>query len=139
MGDSQRMAWREWSRVAWSRHLSEIPALDAYVARLGDATIHGLARWSAANAPARPAVSIDGIGLTHGALDDRASRVAGWLAGRIKPGEHVVIAGPVSLDWVACYLGTLRAGGIATLANPSYTVAELDDLSRVSGAMIAIA
>jgi acyl-CoA synthetase (AMP-forming)/AMP-acid ligase II len=139
MGDSQDWSWREWSRAAWRRHLPDISDLDAYVAALGEATIHGLARWSAANTPGRLAISVDGVGLTHGALDEMASRVAGWLVGRINPGERVLIAGPVSLDWVACYLGTLRAGGVAALANPSYTAAELDELVGASGATLAIA
>ena len=139
MGDSHGLTWHEWSRAAWKRHLPDIADLDLYVADLGEATIHGLARWSAANAPARPAISIDGAGLTHGALDEKAARAAGWIAGHIAPGERVLIAGPASLDWAACYLGVLRAGGIVTLANPAYTSAELGDLVAASAATMAIA
>jgi len=109
------------------------------VAGLGESTIHGLAHGVASADPERPAISIDGGTLTHGALDERASRAAGWIAAQIAPGERVLIAGPPSLDWVACYLGTLRAGGVAVLANPTYTSAELDELISASGARLAVA
>jgi len=109
------------------------------VAGLGEATIHGLAHGVALREPVRPAISIDGVELTHGALDDRASLAAGWLAAHIAPGDRVLIAGAASLDWAACYLGTLRAGGVAVLANPAYTAAELDELIGASGARLAVA
>ena len=139
MASSRTWSWREWSRAGWSRHLPEIPDHEEFVAGLGEATIHGLAHGVALREPVRPAISIDGVELTHGALDDRASLAAGWLAAHIAPGDRVLIAGAASLDWAACYLGTLRAGGVAVLANPAYTAAELDELIGASGARLAVA
>jgi acyl-CoA synthetase (AMP-forming)/AMP-acid ligase II len=139
MAPSRTWSWREWSRTGWSRHLPEISAHEQFVAGLGEATIHGLARDMASADPERPAITVDGATLTHGALDESASRAAGWIAAQIAPGDRVLIAGTPSLDWVACYLGTLRAGGVAVLANPAYTPAELDDLIRASGARLAVA
>jgi len=72
------------------------------VAGLGEGTIHGLAHGVALREPVRPAISIDGVELTHGALDDRASLAAGWLAAHIAPGDRVLIAGAASPDWAAC-------------------------------------
>jgi acyl-CoA synthetase (AMP-forming)/AMP-acid ligase II len=139
MSGSRRWSWREWSRIAWSRHLPGVSDYGIFVDGLGDATIHGLAGRTAAANPGRLAITIDGVGLTHGALDAKASRAAGWLARKIETGERVLIAGPASPDWTACYLGTLRAGGVAVLANPAYTSGELDELVAAAGATLAIA
>jgi acyl-CoA synthetase (AMP-forming)/AMP-acid ligase II len=139
MASSRTWSWREWSRSGWSRHLPEIPDHEQFVAGLGEATIHGLAHSVASADPERPAITVDGAMLTHGALDGRASRAAGWIAAQIAPGDRVLIAGPPSLDWVACYLGTLRAGGVAVPANPGYTSAELHELIGASGAGLAVA
>ena len=119
--------------------MPEVSDHDAFVAGLGEATIHELARRAATAHPDRLAISIDRVELTHGGLDERASRAAGWLARHIAPGERVLIAGPPALDWAACYLGILRAGGVAVLANPTYTPAELDELVAAAGATLAIA
>jgi acyl-CoA synthetase (AMP-forming)/AMP-acid ligase II len=139
MASSRSWSWREWSRAGWSRHLPEIPDHEAFVAGLGEGTIHGLAHGVATAGPERPAINIDGATLTHGALDETASRAAGWLAARVAPGDRVLIAGPASPEWVAFYLGTLRAGGVAVPANPAYTSAELDELIGASGARLAVA
>jgi acyl-CoA synthetase (AMP-forming)/AMP-acid ligase II len=139
MATSRTWSWREWSRSGWGRHLPEIPDHEQFVAALGEATIHGLAHAMASAGPERPAITVEGAMLTHGALNEMASRAAGWIATQIGPGDRVLIAGPPSLDWAACYLGTLRAGGVAVPANPVYTHAELDELIGASGARLAVA
>jgi len=121
-------SWGEWSRSAWTRHLPDAADPFAYVAGLGEGTIHGLAHATAMSDPDRPAVDIGGAELTHGELDVTAARVSGWLSKRIAPGDRVLLAGASSFDWMAGYLGTLRAGGVAVLANPAYTKTELDQL-----------
>ena len=121
-------SWEEWSRSSWRRHLPEAADPAALVAGLGEGTIHGLAHATAIAAPDRPAVQTGEAALTHGEVDVTASRVSGWLARRITPGDRVLLKGTSSFDWLGGYLGTLRAGGVAVLANPAYTRAELDEL-----------
>jgi malonyl-CoA/methylmalonyl-CoA synthetase len=84
-------------------------------------------------------VSVDGQPVSHGRLDAQARQAAGWLAGRLDPGERMLLAagpGPGFLSW---YLGALRAGVIVVLANPGYTQAELGHLVADSGARLAVA
>jgi len=120
--------WGEWSRSAWQRHLPDAGDPSAYVASFGEGTIHGLAHATATTDPDRPAVHIGESALTHGEVDVMAARVAGWLAQRIAPGDRVLLSGASSFDWLGGYLGTLRAGGVAVLANPAYTRTELEQL-----------
>lgn len=89
--------------------------------------------------PSRPAVDIDGVSLTHGELDQRAARTAGWLRRRgLEPGDVILISSPSSLALVVAYLGSLRAEGTVVLANPAYTEAELEYLVEDSGARVAL-
>ena len=138
MSGSRKWSWHAWSLAAWNRHLPEVSDHDAFVTQLGESTIHNIAHRTASARPNRPAINIGGAALTHRELDEKASRAAGWLANNVPPGGRVLIAGPPSFDWIACYLGTLRAGGVAVLANPAYTTAELDELVGASGATVAI-
>jgi acyl-CoA synthetase (AMP-forming)/AMP-acid ligase II len=112
---------------------------DALVERLGAATIPELAAESARRVPGRIAVTVDGQPMTHAELDAGATRVAGWLARRLEPGDRVLLAAASSPGFLRCYLGTLRAGGVVVLANPAYTAAELGHLVADSGAAIAFA
>ncbi|MGH3151601.1 MAG: class I adenylate-forming enzyme family protein, partial [Streptosporangiaceae bacterium] len=64
---------------------------------------------------------------------------AGWLTGRIRPGDRVLIAAAASAGFIRCYLGALRAGAVVVLANPGYTAAELRHLVTDSGAVLAFA
>jgi malonyl-CoA/methylmalonyl-CoA synthetase len=100
----------------------------------------GVAHETALASPERPAIDVDGALLTHGALDERAGRMAGGLldAG-IEPGDVVLLSSASSLDFVVAYLGVLRAGATALLANPSYTDSELELLVADSGAVLALA
>ena len=127
-GMARPRSWEAWSRAAWRRHLPDVADPDAFVAAIGHGTIHGLAHATAHATPDRPAIRIGGGEVTHGQLDSRAARFARWVGNRIAPGDRVLIAAPLGVDWVACYLGTLRVGGVAVLVNPAYTRAELDQL-----------
>jgi len=75
--------YRDWSLAGWREHLPEGADVDSFAAALGRDTIPALAAASAAADPGRVAVSVDGEPMTHAELDDAASRVAGWLAGRV--------------------------------------------------------
>ena len=116
----------EWSRAAWRRHLPNVPDISGFVRQLGDGTVHGLAHATAIELPDKVAVRIGDGSITHGELDALAGRFAASLG--IKDGDRVLLAAPVSLNWLGAYLGVLRAGGVAVLANPAYTQAELDGI-----------
>jgi len=131
--------YEEWSRAGWAAHLPGVSDIPAQVARLGDATIPGLAAASAARVPGRTALDIDGERVTHAALDAQAAAVAAWLAARLGPGERVLLAARSSVGFVRCYLGALRAGGVVVLANPGYTAAELAHLVADARPAIAFA
>jgi acyl-CoA synthetase (AMP-forming)/AMP-acid ligase II len=124
--------WADWSRGGWRRHLPDVADPHRFAHDLGSATIHGLAHATAASTPDRPAIRIGETELTHGAVDEMAARAAGWLASRVQPGDRVLIAAPVSVAWLAAYLGALRAGAVAVLANPTCTPPELDQIREVS-------
>lgn len=118
----------EWSRAAWRRHLPNVPDINAFVRRLGDGTIHGLAHATAIAYPDKLAVRIGDESITHGELDALAAQ----HRRSIKAGDRVLIAAPPSVQWVAEYLGILQAGGVAVPTNPAYTEAERDALAQAS-------
>lgn len=129
----------EASRSAWSAHLGHPPPGELRE-QLAAGSLAGAAHETALAAPERPAIEVDGELVTHGALDERAGRMAGWLlATRVEPGDVVLLSSPSSLDFVVAYLGVLRAGATALLANPAYTEAELELLVSDSGASLALA
>ena len=123
-----------WSRAGWRVHRAA-GADDGP----GAATIPESAAQSAQRVPHRVAVSVDGQAVTHGQLDAEAKLVAGWLAGRLEPGERMLLAAGTSLGFLRWYLGALRAGVVVVLANPGYTTAELAHLVADSGARLAVA
>src|SRR5262249_16294450 len=97
------------AREAWARHLGRPPA-DDLRRPLPTGWLAGAAHETALATPDRPAVEVDGELLTHGELDERAGRFAGWLLdGRVQPGDVVLLSSPSSLAFVVAYLGVLRA------------------------------
>jgi acyl-CoA synthetase (AMP-forming)/AMP-acid ligase II len=129
----------EWSRAGWRAHLPDVADPAALAERFGFETIPGLAAASARRSGGRLAVTVDGEGLTHGRLDADSARVAGWLAGRLEPGDRVLLAAGTSLGFLRCYLGALRMGAVVVLANPAGTAAEFRHLVSDSGARLAFA
>lgn len=127
------------SHAAWSRHLG-YPAGDDLRECLAAGSVAEVAHATAQRDAGRPAIQVDGVELTHGELDEQAGRMAGWLAcAGLQPGEVVVISSPSSVAFVVAYLGVLRAGATAVLANPGYTEAELDTVIADSGSVLALA
>ncbi len=88
----------------------------------------GLLRRSFGSALDRPFLRVPGSDpLTYGDMDERSSRVAGWLASQgVVTGDRVVVQLPKSVDAVALYLGVLRLGAVYVPLNPAYTAAEVD-------------
>ncbi len=66
----------------------------------------------------RPALMQDDFVVTHAALDDRADRVGGWLAGRgIGPGTAVALLWRNDVRYVEALFGIMRAGAVAVPLN----------------------
>jgi acyl-CoA synthetase (AMP-forming)/AMP-acid ligase II len=130
---------REWSLAGWREHLPGRADIGSFAAALAGESIPALAAASAAAAPGRVAVTVDGEPMTHAGLDCSAQNVAGWLAGRVQPGDRVLLAAGASIGFVRCYLGALKAGAVVVLANPQYQAAELGHLVTDSGAVMAFA
>ena len=94
--------------------------------------------------PAKPAiiaVSPDGGEriVTHGALDAMANAVARGLArSGVTRGQHVVILSANSPEFVACLLGALRAGVVATPINFGFSAATIAGIVADSGAPLVL-
>ncbi len=133
------MTGAAWSRAGWHAHLPGVGDLDSLIGQFGAETIPALAAAAATRMPDRVAVTIDGEPVTHGALDAGAGRVAAWLAGRLDPGDRVLLAATPGAGFLRSYLGALRAGAVVVLAGPASTGAELGQLAAASGAKVAFA
>jgi acyl-CoA synthetase (AMP-forming)/AMP-acid ligase II len=133
-----KRAGGEWSLAGWHAHVPG--AGESFAAGLGAASIPDLAHRSAREHGGRIALEFTdrGESITHGQLDADSARIAARFRARIRPGDRVLLTGAASLDFVRCYLGLLRAGGVAVLANPASTAAELRHLIADSGAVLAI-
>lgn len=78
--------------------------------------------------------------LTRTQLRNRAEGVAGGLARNgVRSGDRVALHAANSLDWVAAYLGVLRAGACAVMINPAYQASELQHIIRDADPVIVIA
>ncbi len=79
--------------------------------------------------PDRPALRQNGHQLTYRELNDRASRVATGLAKLgIRPGDHVALCAPNSIEWITFYFGALKAGAVAVTLSGVLTGDELTTL-----------
>jgi malonyl-CoA/methylmalonyl-CoA synthetase len=115
--------------AAWRRHLGEDADLEGLRDELAAGTMAEAFAGVAAERPGAPALDIDGTALTHGEIDDRAARVAGFLKSRgVAPGDRVLLSAPTSMDLVVAYLGVLRVGATAMPCDAKLTGAELAHL-----------
>jgi long-chain acyl-CoA synthetase len=68
--------------------------------------------------PDRPALLQGGDVISYSELDERADRVAGWLAGRgVAPGRRVALLWQNDIRYVEALLGIMRAGAVAVPLN----------------------
>ena len=68
----------------------------------------------------------EGRSLTFGQLDARSAQVAHALVRLgVRPGDRVAAQVAKSVDAVALYLGTVRAGGVFLPLNTAYTPTEI--------------
>ncbi|HBA89065.1 MAG TPA: AMP-dependent synthetase [Geobacter sp.] len=64
--------------------------------------------------------------MTYGALWELSDRIAaGMIKGGFTPGSHAALLAPSSPQWVAAYLGILKAGGVAVPIDKELKAAEL--------------
>lgn len=88
----------------------------------------------------RVAVHYDGKNYAYGQIADQSDAIAGWLAWEgVGRGERVVLLLDNSAEYVACYLGILRAGCVAVAINPDTTTRELAlKLADASPAVVVV-
>jgi malonyl-CoA/methylmalonyl-CoA synthetase len=127
------------ARHAWRIHLGEgFDGHEDVIGLLEGDSLPGLFSATAGREPERRALTIGRQSVSHGELDEHAARVGGWLAQhRIGRGDAVLVSAGNSVALVQAYLGVLRVGAVAVLANPSLTEPELARLvldSRASAA-----
>ena len=79
--------------------------------------------------PDRPALRQSGLEITYAQLNDQANRVAtGLIKMGVKPGEHIGLCAPNSIDWIVFYFGVLKAGAVAVTLSGLLTGDELVNL-----------
>jgi long-chain acyl-CoA synthetase len=77
--------------------------------------------------------------LTWGELDRLVTSTALALGARgLEPGDRLAVCLPTGRDFVAAYLGGLRAGLVVVPVNPAYTAPEVDHLVADSGARLLL-
>jgi long-chain acyl-CoA synthetase len=94
---------------------------------------------AAASRPEKAALITPEGALTWAEVDARVSAAAAGVIRRTKPGDRVAIVLGNTVDFVAAYFGTLRAGRVAVPLNPGYTADELDYAFSDSGAALIVA
>ena len=64
--------------------------------------------------PNQPAVREADVEMTYYQLNEQANKVAtGLIKLGVKPGMHVALCTPNSIDWIVFYYGALKAGAVA--------------------------
>ena len=93
-------------------------------------TLHALLDAGLARSPDAVAIEAgDGGTVTARALGVRAAGFASALtAAGVQPGDRVAVRVEKSVDAIALFLGTLRAGAVFLPLNTAYTPAELGPL-----------
>lgn len=81
--------------------------------------------------PDAPAVVNDAGVWTYAGMRDRSDRIAAVLAEEgLVPGNRVLLRGPNDATLFACWLGVLKAGGIAVTTMPMLRAPELGPIIR---------
>ena len=76
--------------------------------------------------PEHPALILNGVTLSYREFDQLVSQVAASLQrDGVEPGDVIAACAGTSLEYVALYLGVLRAGGVMTPLPPSATAQNL--------------
>lgn len=82
---------------------------------------------SARKYPDRPCTLFKGATISFKEMNDATDRIAGALAAMgVKKGDRVGIFMPNTPQFVMCYFGILKAGGVVVATNPLYTPNEIE-------------
>lgn len=108
--------------------------LDEHLAR-PFGSIPALIHVTALERPTQPALILDGHTLTYVELDRLIGRAASSLQrDGLTPGQVVAACASTSFEYIALFLGVLRAGGLMTPLPPSATPQHLSAMLANSGA-----
>ncbi|GAB3488159.1 non-ribosomal peptide synthase/polyketide synthase [Amycolatopsis cihanbeyliensis] len=113
-----------------------IRAGEGPAAGIPEATIHELFAEQVARTPGAIALLHGDSRLTYRELDERAERIAGYLAGREE--EYVGVHLGRSLDLVAAQLGILKAGKAYVSLDPAYPAERLRLMVETAGLRIVL-
>ena len=98
---------------------------------LGLLTLPDLVRDAAERFGDHPAYVEDGATLSYADLHPRVrAAAAGYVLRGLRPGDHVVLWGPNSIDWAVAALAVSYAGGVLVPVNSRYVGPEVADVAR---------
>ncbi|MEY9212482.1 amino acid adenylation domain-containing protein [Thermobifida halotolerans] len=118
---------------------AERDRVNAPAAPVTRATLHGAVFAAADRAPERPAVVTDGGVLSHGALAERALRIAAGLRRRgVAPDDAVAVCLPKGPDQVAAVLGVLAAGAVYVPVGPDQPPRRRDRIHRAARTVFTV-
>ncbi|MEV0416133.1 amino acid adenylation domain-containing protein, partial [Streptomyces sp. NPDC050448] len=94
---------------------------------VSEVSLAGLFEEQVARTPDAVAVVGEGVSLTYAELDERANRVARWLAGRgVGPEGRIGVVMERSVDLIELLLGVVKAGAAYVPVDPSYPAEQVD-------------
>lgn len=127
---------------AWAAHLSRGSVDPRSLRRTLTAgpTLPAAFSRAAQRWPTAPALTIDGVTLSHGEVDRESRRVAASLSAlNIGDGSVVTLVADTRFSVILAYLAALRLGATVGFVHSSSTEAEFRRAARVSGSSIALA
>jgi long-chain acyl-CoA synthetase len=90
--------------------------------------------------PQQPAVICGHVRMTYAELDAAVNRLANALVGLgLRPGNKVLLMLPNLPEFVICYYGILKAGGVVVPVNVLYKAGELEFLLADSESAVCLA
>jgi len=128
----QQLAERPWLKVKLDGRYS-IPPPEKK-------PLYSLLTDSAKLHPNKTCIHYEGKNLTYSQVDDISSRFASALVSLgVKKGDRVAIFLPNIPQLVISFFGTLKAGGVVVMCNPTYKERELEHQLGDSGAELVVA
>ncbi|MEY9633427.1 long-chain acyl-CoA synthetase [Bradyrhizobium japonicum] len=82
--------------------------------------VHDMLSRTARDNPDKEAIVLGGQRLSFAELEDRATRIAGFLRSRVDPGARVAMHGPKCVDEVAVIFAIVKAGAVMVHINPAF-------------------
>jgi 2-aminobenzoate-CoA ligase len=123
----------QWPELTFSLPGLDYPARVNAVDELLDATIETYG-------PQRPCLISPEQTWTYGDLEARVSQIAHVLTGDLGlvPGNRVLLRGPNNPWMAACWLGVVKAGGVAVATMPMLRTSELSAICTISEVSLAL-